>query len=69
MLNYAQRADLIEGVLDPASFDLDAAKAEWKKALALFDSHENTIVADAQERTRAEDRRAGRRHPASRRHR
>ena len=47
MLNYAQRADLIGGVLDPASFDLNAAKAEWQKALALFNGHEDTVVADA----------------------
>ncbi len=47
MLNYAQRADLIKGVLDPASFDLAAAKAEWQKALSVFDAHEDTVVADA----------------------
>jgi hypothetical protein len=47
MLNYAQRADLTKGAIDPASFDLAAAKAEWEKALALFDAHEGTIVADA----------------------
>ncbi len=47
MLNYAQRADLIKGVLDPASFDLEAAKAEWQKALGVFDKHENSVVADA----------------------
>ena len=66
MLNYAQRADLIRGVLDPASFDLEAAKAEWQKALALFDSHENTVVADARSDAGAEDRRAGRRRRSSR---
>ncbi len=48
MLNYAQRADLIGGVVDPASFDLAAAKAQWTKVVALFDSHEQTIVAEAQ---------------------
>ena len=47
MLNYAQRADLINGVLDPTSFDLEAAKAEWQKALAAFDKHENTVIASA----------------------
>ena len=47
MLNYAQRADLIGDVLDPARFDLAAAKAEWQKALSLFDRHENTVIADA----------------------
>ncbi len=47
MLNYAQRADLIGGVLDPASFDLAAAEAEWQKALAAFDRHENTVIANA----------------------
>ncbi len=57
MLNYAQRADLIRAVLDPASFDLAAAKDEWQKALALFDSHENTVVADA--RTALEEKTGG----------
>lgn len=47
MLNYAQRADLIHGVLDPSRFDLTAAKATWEKALKLFDRHEDTVVADA----------------------
>ncbi len=47
MLNYAQRADLIHAVLDPASFDLEGARAEWQKALALFDAHEDTVVAEA----------------------
>ena len=47
MLNYAQRADLIRDVLDPASFDLEAARAEWQKVLAVFDAHEDTVVADA----------------------
>ena len=47
MLNYAQRADLIGGVLDPASFDLAAAKAQWEDALKLFDGHETTIIAEA----------------------
>ncbi len=48
MLNYAQRADLIDGVLNPASFDLEAAKAEWQKTLDLFDGHEKRVVADAE---------------------
>ena len=48
MLNYAQRADLIDGVLNPASFDLEAAKAEWQKALDLFDGHEKRVVTDAE---------------------
>ena len=47
MLNYAQRADLIDAVLDPAGFDLEAARSQWQQALALFDSHEKAIVADA----------------------
>ncbi len=55
MLNYAQRADLIRGVLDPASFDLEAAKAEWQTSLAVFNKHENTVIntalADLKQRT------------------
>ena len=47
MLNYAQRADLIEGLIHPASFDLAAAKIEWQNALSLFDGHRNRVIADA----------------------
>ena len=47
MLNYAQRADLINNLIDPGSFDLAAAKTEWENALSLFDSHRNRVIADA----------------------
>lgn len=44
LLNYAQRADLIAGALDPASFDLAAAQAQWRAILARFDTHETAMV-------------------------
>lgn len=44
LLNYAQRADLIAGALDPSGFDLEAARAEWRKILARFDAHETAMV-------------------------
>ena len=47
MLNYAQRADLIDDLLNPESFDLKAATAAWEEALAVFNDHENSVVADA----------------------
>lgn len=48
LINYAQRADLIGGAVDPASFDLMAATAEWRQALARFSRHEQEMVAAAQ---------------------
>ena len=47
MLNYAQRADLIRGVIDPTAFDLPAEEARWNQVLPRFDSHELTMLADA----------------------
>ena len=44
LLNYAQRADLIAAALDPASFDLEAARADWAAVLARFDAHEVAMV-------------------------
>jgi hypothetical protein len=44
LLNYAQRADLIAGALDPSSFDLAAARAGWQATLARFDEHEAAMV-------------------------
>jgi hypothetical protein len=45
LINYAQRADLIAGALDPSTFDLDAARAAWLSLLARFDAHEAAMIA------------------------
>lgn len=48
LINFAQRADVIGGALDPSSFDLAAATAEWRQALSRFSRHEQEMVAAAQ---------------------
>lgn len=44
LLNYAQRVDLIAAALDPALFDVAAARAGWLDVLARFDAHETAMV-------------------------
>ncbi len=48
LLNYAQRADLIAGAVDPSSFDVEAERSRWMATLSRFDDYENKVVADAQ---------------------
>ncbi len=49
LVNFAQRADLVLGVIDPASFDLDGERRFWAEVLPRFDSHEHSVVAAARE--------------------
>ena len=54
LINYAQRADIIGGAVDPASFDLAAARAVWEQSLARFSHHEDQLVAAAELALQAE---------------
>ncbi len=47
MLNYAQRADLIGGVLDPGTFDAAGERSEWDAALERFNQFKDLVMADA----------------------
>jgi hypothetical protein len=47
MINYAQRADLVQGLLDPARFDLAGEQSHWAEVMPRFSAHQTIVLADA----------------------
>jgi hypothetical protein len=47
MINYAQRADLVRGIVDQQNFDLAGEEAHWAEVVPRFNQHKTAVLADA----------------------